>query len=136
MLVLWFLIISIMLLTGTAGVSFEEIGTLLLSSRGLGLLGLILILALIYPKYGYALRIIPKITRQKELTAQLESVGMVLYKTEGTKQFYHYRNLFRRIMSRMESLEVDLKEDCTEIEGSKVLVARVLYKLESIADNE
>lgn len=137
MIVLWCLIFVVMFATKTTAFSFETLVQLFTSLNGILLITLVVVVSLAYPKFGYTIKTIPRITRKKELIDQLKQSGMVLHSEKANVYVFQYASFFRRLMIRFDDRVVIVFEnDHTLIEGNKVPVSRVLFRIESLIENE
>lgn len=137
MLVLWCLIFVVMFATKTTTFSLDTLIQLFSTVNGIVLIVLVVFISLVYPKFGYVIKTIPKISRRKELIDQLKQSGMVLYSEKGNIYTFQYGSFFRRLLIRFDDRVVIIFEnDQTIIEGNKVPVSRILFRIESLIDNE
>lgn len=129
------LIITLLWVTGTldtGGYSISE--ALFMSWKGLALMGVIVIFALMYPNISFTtLRVPGNISANRgQIIDALAAYNYQLVKEEDGKMIFRNKSILKRILWQFDdTVTISQNADEIEIEGLKKIVPRVRLRLDS-----
>lgn len=133
--VLCIALMALMLVTGTSALSFDDtIYAMLHTDRYLMLLGAIVILSALYPKFGFVVRRFEGdlVKDRQQIINAFKSGGFELRSEQDGVMNFRAGNLIQKLMLLGEDeITVSQQENCIVLDGIRRGVARVQYRLES-----
>ncbi len=133
-------IIALNLATGMSVLSFDEtLFVLLQTPRGWLMIGVIIVLAALYPRFGFVRYTVEGDVEKDrtQLDHAFEAAGFALHRTEGRVLRFRATSLLRRAMMLFEDeVLVEQQGVGIELRGNRRAVARVRYVLEGYLRNK
>lgn len=133
--VLCIALMALMLVTGTSALSFHDtLYTMFHTDRYLLLFAAIVVLAALYPKFGFVVRRVEGDVEQnrEQIVNAFRAAGFALRgETEGTMIFRAESLLQKLLLLGEDEIKVSQYGQWIEIDGIRRGVARVEYRLDS-----
>lgn len=128
-------LMALMLATGTSALSAEEtFYVMFCTTRYLTLLGAIVVLAALYPRFGFVRRRVEGDTtlHRQQIVNAFKSAGFSLQSEADGKMTFRAEGFLHRLMLLFEDrIEVSQEGPCILLDGIRRGVARVEYRLDS-----
>lgn len=135
MCVLCMAIMALNLMTGFSALSFDEfVFVLFHTPRGLLLLGVLVVLAAFYPKFGFTVRTVEGdvVKNREQIVNAFESARFSLRSEEAGVMTFRAKGLLHKLLLLGEDeIRVSQQGDRIVLDGIRRGVARVVYRLES-----
>lgn len=133
--VLYLAVLLLMTLTRTSMISpAETLSMLVHSSRGQLLIGALVLLAAIYPRFGFITRSTKGSlsANREQIVRAFEAEGFTLVREKSGEMIFRGANLFKRLGLLFEDeIRVTEQDDRIVLDGIRRGVARVVYRLGS-----
>lgn len=134
LILLFFIIYALMLLTGTTSISLDKLGMLFWSKAGLPLIAFAIIISLLYPRFGFVSRdiSIAKLQDEELVTRLLNAEGFTLVSNEKNIMVFRATSIFKKIILRFDdAITIDKNNSIATISGGRKAVTRFVFRLDS-----
>ena len=129
LIVLFFIIYLLMVITKTTTIPINRFSLFLTTSEGWILIGAIIVLCLAYPFFGYG-----NITENRDIIISLfEGYGFKLFsEKEGVMEFKAVSNIRKLGMLFEDSIKLDASATPATLSGNRKAVTKILFRLEPL----
>lgn len=132
--VLFSVIFTIMNLTGTVAVQFNDLSHMFSSSSGKLLAGAFILLGLLHPVIGYVKRemVVNPSSGRDRVIAVMEMCGYEMIEESGSKMQFRAKSKLKRLAMLFEDEILINKDDLpATISGNRRAVTTILFRMES-----
>lgn len=141
LVVLFVILFTFMFLTGTAADNGDRtLSQILISQRGLLLAVVVVVLSLLYPRFGFVTREIKSSVADtnEQIMKAFAVSGYELSKSESAETMvFRADNIAKRILTLWEDkITVTEKDGCVTISGIRKEVVKVEFRLKSFLQND
>ena len=134
--ILFTVILTVMVATGTSRLDAgESVTELFMTSRGQMMLIVIVVLALLYPRFGFTSRDVrANMPADRERLIQIfETSGFVLVAEEGSRMVFRARTPLKKAMLLWEDrITVESDEKYVKLDGIRKEVVRLEFRLKPV----
>ena len=135
LIVLFFIIYLLMVITKTTTIPINRFSLFLTTSEGWILIGAIIVLCLAYPFFGFVKRpIYGNITENRDIIISLfEGYGFKLFsEKEGVMEFKAVSNIRKLGKLFEDSIKLDASATPATLSGNRKAVTKILFRLEPL----